>query len=73
MKVNELIKWLELYDGNAEFKVSYCDSVFSPTILKKVGDDVIMCNEYGISKNADILIENTKNVVIAQGGKVTKL
>ena len=73
MNVKELKKWLDLYDENLEFAVQYGDNeIFFPNILKKKDDKLVISNQYGITKQVDVLTENFKNVVSAQGLEVTK-
>ena len=74
MNVKELKKWLDLYDENLEFAVQYGDyEIFFPNILKKKDDKLVISNQYGITKQVDVLTENFNNVVSSQGLKVTKI
>jgi len=64
MKKSELIKWLELYNGDLPVKVDTSKGLFEPTAIKKDGNVLVLYNTYDIT-GEELMYHNVANVIVA--------
>lgn len=60
MKKSELIKWLEIYEGDPEISVAAGTNIVIPNVLEKVGDKIMLSQQFGIS-DKEIRVLNLTN------------
>jgi hypothetical protein len=64
MKKSELIKWLELYNGDLPVKVATFKGLFEPTAIKKAGNVLVLYNPYDIT-GEQLMCHNVTNIIVA--------
>ena len=64
MKKSELIKWLELYNGDLPVKVDTSEGLFEPTSIKKAGDVLVLYIPYDLT-GEELMYHNVANVIAA--------